>query len=48
MEDRTLAERELRQPVFNRGSQVKLLATADDAICYGLEKCKTTKRIALQ
>jgi hypothetical protein len=37
MEDRMLIGRELRQPVFNTGSQVKLLATADNVICEGFE-----------
>ena len=37
MEDRTLAGRELRQRVFNTGSQVKLLATADNVVCEGFE-----------
>jgi len=32
-----LIGRELRQRVFNTGSQVKLLARDDDAICYGFE-----------
>ena len=37
MEDRTLAGRELRQRVFNTGSQVKLLATTDNVVCDGFE-----------
>jgi len=37
MEDRTLIGRELRQRVFNTGSQVKLLATADNAVRQGFD-----------